>query len=240
MNFKLTPRPDAGRVTGPKMLKPSMIAAVLAMTCVGVAHADGVNSVQVTPAPAPLQVQTGATPRVHHTYSSIGASPCGSAVHYGQVREGAVVYSSSPAGGDAVRCSGNFVTTGPVVRTEVMPAYVETVQPIIYAAGTYPGTPAHPPLEGGASDELYCKHSGCGHHGKPHHGKAHHKHSAPRAGFDGNFTGGVGAGVNGDWYGGGGIVVVPVGGRGYSSVMNHSAAAYTMKPRTVSRAPCRR
>ena len=44
----------------------------------------------------------------------------------------------------------------------------------------------------------------------------------------GSFTGGVGAGVGGDFYGGGGAVII-TGSKRYSGVMSHSASSYTFR-----------
>ncbi len=44
----------------------------------------------------------------------------------------------------------------------------------------------------------------------------------------GSFTGGVGAGVGGDFYGGGGAVIIS-SGRSYSGVMSHTASSYTYR-----------
>ncbi|MEE2930527.1 MAG: hypothetical protein VX599_07415 [Pseudomonadota bacterium] len=44
----------------------------------------------------------------------------------------------------------------------------------------------------------------------------------------GSFTGGVGAGVGGDFYGGGGAVIIS-SGRSYSGVMSHTASSYTFR-----------
>lgn len=44
----------------------------------------------------------------------------------------------------------------------------------------------------------------------------------------GSFSGGVGAGIGGDFYGGGGAIII-TGGKRYSGVMSHSASSYTFR-----------
>lgn len=168
-------------------MRKAFLAAILLTTIHGAAFADGRTKPAGPPPPPPLNApQQGAmmesAPRVHY---------------YGDTYDGMPVSTQSCAGGQSgVTCRGDYVVVGSVIRTETMPAYVETVQPVILENGGWsaPVAPRAPaPRAHSCNDPQYCDHR------KPQ------KKSAVTLG--GDFTGGVGYNVPTYYYGGRSVIV---------------------------------
>lgn len=190
-------------------------AAIVVVGLSQPAFADGKNAPSVhRPAPAPLNVQ----PAVKSSSSN------GPVIHYANPSAaGTKIYSSNCGSANAEVCSGQFVSTGRVVLAGEAPAYTESVEPVIYNSGTYRGTVA-PMASKAIHVKKASKHCDCD-HGHHHHGKQQIK-------LDGNFTGGVGAGVSSNWSGGGGFYSAqyPMVRSRYS-VMRHKSSAYSKRNR---------
>ncbi len=190
-----------------------LVAAFAGLT--PIAFADGSNTPTIhTPAPAPLNVQS---------YSS--SSPT---IHYANpTAAGTKIYSSSCANSDNEVCSGTFVSTGRVVLSGEAPAYVESVAPIIHRGQHMTSTPVTQKV---VTHSQKLQHQNCNCCANCQHTS----HGSQQIHMDGNFTGGVGAGVSSNWGGGhGGFLSVqsPMV-RSRNSVMYHPYSSYIPRHRT--------
>ena len=210
------------------MTKATLLSLILAVTASGAAYADGSNTVVQSPLPKPL------TPRVQqHTYSTGPTTVCphhGPAIHYGHAGHGQIVHSSTDAGQGTVTCAGNYVTTGPILRTETMQPYVESVEPIIIVEDGEA-------LVGGHAVHVAPRHHAHKHHADCGHSRPYvHKVETGLATFAGDFTGGVGSNV-GSYTSGGGVVVI-TGNARRSGVLSHSASRYTFVAKSSGGGAC--
>ncbi|MBB34759.1 MAG: hypothetical protein CME88_03875 [Hirschia sp.] len=186
-------------------MRKAILAAMLLVIPAGAAFADGVNKpAATTPPPPPLQVpQQGA---VHH----------GSNMYAGETYEGMPVATQECGalnGHGTVSCNGSYVVTGHVIRSETMPAYVETVHPVILEHGTWTGATA--PVAPVAPHAPRPQEHSCS------AGYCDHRHETSGVTLNGDFNGGVGHNVPTYWYGGGRTVIASSGGRRSTSVTSH-------------------
>ncbi len=165
------------------LLSVGIVVSTMSMTMFHKAHADGINKPHVyTSAPAPLNVRNyDSAPTVHYVNPS---------------SKGMKIYSTACGSADTEICSGQFVSTGRVVLAGQAPAYVESVKPII-RRDSMTAIHASPVKKHVVKKAHDCNCHSDGHH--KHHGKQQIQ-------LDGNFTGGVGAGVSSNWSGGHGGV----------------------------------
>lgn len=160
------------------VLRSSFVASVAMVGLSHAALADGSNAPRVhTAGPSPLNVHSSAsTPTIHYSDASSA---------------GVKIYSSACGSTDTEVCSGQFVSTGRVVLSGQAPAYVESVQPIIHRSSPSQVMPS----QAITSHKVVKSHQSC-------ECSSCQGHSRQQINLDGNFTGGVGAGVSSNWGGG--------------------------------------
>ena len=184
------------------MRKAIIAAAVMALFS-GAAFADGTEKAASRTPPPPLkapQSQTyGPLPVIHYsgdTYDgmAVATQDCGHSAAHG-----------------TVACGGSYVVVGSVLHSETMPAYVETVAPVMIETGAWTGAPVAPvapqaPKAHSCGDGHYCDHRV--------HKKSHKKHKETVT-LGQDFTGGVGYNIPVYYPSTRAVIVSTSGGRSY-------------------------